>query len=228
MGNADTTPCSWRVPSSDWVTMERVSPRECFLQCDVFFGIGTVAPAGFLALLIDGAPGRGATTPRFPRRHLFNLVSSRWSAIVGASPREILQELDDACRERNRSSTELMYLSAAVARFSTAGGTAEIAEAGDTKAWRVSAGAAVPLWTEGTPREDHRAEGALGTSAPAIRAKQVPLPEPEAIALMTDGAYEVLTQTDGQLPGQLAEEFRRRATQPDDDASLVLLSPWGQ
>lgn len=216
-------------PWGSIVRFAQLSPHGPFQRCDLFLARRASGGQAFLALLVDGSPGMGANRPANVRRHLFETVAPLWSKLETLSALEFLSLLDDEFRRKNSAGMGRMYASAVAVRVLVSLSDVDVAEVGHTKAWCVEGGIAHPLWTEGLPRKDHRVEGALGTPRAVVRTQRVQLEGQKAIAVMTDGAYEVLVEQglrmpDGMLHGELEAAFTAGGPYARDDATLVVLS----
>jgi len=222
---------SARVPWSTAIAHLESSPHGPFDQCDLLLVSSSVEDGSLLVLLLDGSPVRGTNRAGHFRRRLFEIIAPLWPGCETWSVGEILRRLDEGFKDANAGGAGRLYASAVALRAQQGQGLVEVAEVGDTKAWMAREECYRPVWTEGLPRLDNCVTGALGTPRALVREQSLRLKDEQSVALMTDGAYNVLLEQgmrtkDGCLKLGIEDAFVSGCRSACDDANLLVLHRW--
>lgn len=203
----------------------QTSPFSPADQCDLAFV--RVHDSLLVALVVDGAPGRLSARPPWPRETLFAAVSDTF--LNHDEPETMLRETGDRLRKAFQGQPWRLFAAAAAMRWNTNTGVIDVAEVGDTKAWLVELSCATPLTDGGIPQPGVTPRNMLGAHAPEVRTRQATFapdggPTSRTVALLTDGAYALLTSAMGVLPADI-HDWSLQAVGGDDATLLLIQSP---
>lgn len=213
---------AWAERTLLWQT----SPHPSTDQCDL--ALVRVDGPVFTGLLVDGAPGRSSARPRWPRETLFAAISGPF--LAAETTHDLLLGIGERLRSMFRGQVWRMHASAAAICWNAETGVVDLSEVGDTKAWVLAGGCAtVMAGVDGLPRVGFSPSGTLGTDTPQVRSCRVHLGGSERrdepmIALLTDGAHELLAGATGRLPED-PEKWRLDRTGRDDATLLLVPGP---
>jgi len=211
-------------PWAGRVRLWQTSPAVPADRCDLAFV--EVRGKELVALVVDGAPGRASARPPWPREAIFEAAGFAFGRRSG--PEETLRLLGERLRSAVQGQAWRLGAAAAAISWDAASGRIESAEAGDTKAWLVQTPAPMPVIEGGVPERGRTPANMLGAVTPDIRSKifhfsDVGMDGCLGVALMTDGADDILRSPTLGLPGERGAWTIE--TVGIDDATLLLVEP---
>ena len=207
--------------------LEEFTPNGPFSCADLFAAELNHSP---WLLLLDGTFESPHLDTAPPRLRLAQALRAAWPAMRNESPAAALRHLSSTLRATNtEGSQSALFCSGAMCRLMD--NTWEIAECGDTRVFtREALGA--PCLAGGQPfrPEVHRLTAPLGSPEPSIVTRRATVSSGGAIALLTDGAWRILSQEGGldsaagRLTDNALELFTARRYRADDDATFAWLT----
>ncbi|WP_201067223.1 hypothetical protein [Thiorhodovibrio winogradskyi] len=202
----------------------QTSPNAPVDRCDLAFV--KILEEQLVALVVDGAPGRASARPPWPREAIFEAAGNAFTNC--SEPEAILSSLGELLRTSFQGQAWRLGAAAAAISWNAGSGRIKVAEAGDTKVWLVQASAPKPIIEGGLPRRGYTPANMLGFSTPAIRSRtfhcsDVFMNTCLGLALITDGADDILRLPSMDLPGEIISWTLE--TVGTDDATLLLVKP---